>query len=91
MVHPQETGYSFLCWTAGPLCLPVLSGIVCTYEPQTPPPSHSLLLPLGNHKSLLYVCESVSVSYIGCLCHILDFSYRCYLVVFVLLFLTFFT
>ena len=38
-----------------------------------PPP---LPLPLGNHKSALYVCEFVSVSQIVHLCHILDSTYK---------------
>ena len=62
LFHPglsQETGESSLCGTAGPHCLSILSIIVCLCEPQTPRPSHSL--PLSNHKSLLYGCESVSV------------------------------
>ena len=34
---------------------------VCLYEPQTPRPSRPLSLPPGKHKSVLQVCESVSV------------------------------
>ena len=41
--------------------------------------------PLGSHKSVLYVCESVS-TYVCC---ILDSIYTCYHIVFVFLFLTF--
>ena len=59
----QETGYSCLCCTVGPQCLSILNVMVCIYYPQTPNSSHSL--PLGNHKSLLYACESVSVLYTG--------------------------
>ena len=55
----KETGYSSLCCAVGPHCLFTLNIIVRIYEPQTPRPSHSL--PLGNHKSVLYVHEFVSV------------------------------
>ena len=40
----------------------ILNVIVCIYQPQTPWPLHFLPLPLGNHESVLYICESVSVS-----------------------------
>ena len=49
----QETGYRSLRCTAGPHCLAILNVVVCIYQPQTPRPSHSLPLPLGNHKSVL--------------------------------------
>ena len=62
--HPglaQETGYSSLCYKVGPHGLPIRNVIVGIYQPQTPHPSHSLPLPLGNQKSVLRVCESLSV------------------------------
>ena len=44
-----------------PSCMPWFA----TANPKLPiHPSHNLFL-LGNHKSVLYVCESVSVSWIG--------------------------
>lgn len=43
----QENGYSSLCCTVGPRCLPILNVIVCIYQPQTPGPFHSFL-----HKSI---------------------------------------
>lgn len=52
---------SSLCCTVRLCCVLILKAIVGIYEPQTPCPSHSLPLPLGSHKSVLYVCESVSV------------------------------
>ena len=55
----QDIEYSSLCYRAGPCCLSILNVIVCIYQPQIPSPS--LSLPLGNHKSVLYVCEFVSV------------------------------
>ena len=57
----QETGCSSLCYTVGSHCLSLLNVILCIYLPQTPSPSHFLPLPLGNHKSVLHVCESISV------------------------------
>ena len=38
---------------------PFLNATVCIYQPQTPRPSR--FLPLGNHKSVLHVCESICV------------------------------
>ena len=71
-VLSQEIGYSFLPYAVGPHCLSIPHVIVCIYKPQTPSPS--LLLLLGNHKSVLYVCESVSVSYISDIIWYLSFS-----------------
>ena len=51
----QEIGYSSLCSTVGPWCLSILNVIVCVYQSQIPSPPLSLPLPLGNHKSDLYV------------------------------------
>ena len=52
-------------WATGSHCLSTPNAIVCIYEPQTPSPSHSLPLPLGNHKSVLQVHEFVSLLQIG--------------------------
>ena len=61
----QEIGYNSLCYTVGP-CLSIQNVTGCIYQPQTPCPSRSLpSIPRGNPKSVLYVCESVSVLYIG--------------------------
>ena len=56
----------------GPCCLSFLYIIVGIYSP--PPPTPSLLQPLllGNHRSVLYVCEPVSVLQISSFCHMLD-------------------
>ena len=54
-VLSQEIRYSSLCCTVG------LYLIFCIYQPQTPTPLHFLPLPLGNHRSVLYVCVSVSI------------------------------
>ena len=57
------------------------------------PSSQSFPFPallLGNHKIVVYICESVDTffhRYID-LCHILDSTYKCYHMVFVFLFLT---
>ena len=67
-VLSQETGSSSLCCTAGPHGLSIPNSIVCIYQPQTPRAPHSLLLPLGNHKSLLYISESVSGIFDQVLC-----------------------
>jgi len=58
-VLSQVIGYNSLCYAVEPHCLSILNVIVCIYQPQTPSSSHSL--PLGNHKSVLQVCESVSI------------------------------
>ena len=42
MVYPQGIGYSSLCYTLGPCCLPILNVIVYIYQIQTPSPSLSL-------------------------------------------------
>ena len=55
----QETENRSLCYIVEPHCLSILNVIVYFYKPQTLSPSHSLSL--GNHKSVLHVCESVSV------------------------------
>ena len=57
----QETGYTSLYHTGGHHCLSILNLRACIYPLQTPQPSHSLPLPFGNYKSVLYICESVSV------------------------------
>ena len=57
----QETGCSSLCYTVGPHCSFILNVIVCIYYPSTPSSSHSPPLRFGNHKCVLYVCESVSI------------------------------
>ena len=56
----QETGYSSLCYTAGPHHSLILNVMVCIHEPQIPTPSHSLPLRVGNYKSVFHVCESAS-------------------------------
>ena len=53
----QDIEYSSLCYTVGPCCLSIL--YILSLTTTLPPPP---LLPLGNHKSVLYVCESFSVS-----------------------------
>ena len=54
----QDIEYSSLCCTVGPCCLSILYILVCIYLSQIPNPS----LSFGNHKSVLYVCEFVSIS-----------------------------
>ena len=60
----QETGYSSLCYTAGPHCLSTLKVIVCFYWCQTPSPSHSLPFPFGNCMSVL-LCLWISFCFVG--------------------------
>ena len=80
----QEIVYSSLCYILRPCCLSILNVIACIYQPQSPSPSPSTLLPqLGNHKSDLCVCESDSVSFH--LCHIFDSTYKWYHMVFIFL------
>ena len=51
--------YSSLCYTVGHCCLSILYIIVCICESQPPNPSLPIShMPPGNHKSVLYVCES---------------------------------
>ena len=57
----QERGYSSLFCIVEPYCASILNVIVCLYRPQIPSLFHSLSPPLNNHKSVLYVCGSVSV------------------------------
>ena len=38
----REIGYSYLCYTVGLCCLPILKEVVFIYQPQTPIPCPSL-------------------------------------------------
>ena len=58
----QDIGYSSLCCAVGPCCLSILYILLCICQSQAPNPSLPTSLPLVNHKTVLYVCESVSVS-----------------------------
>ena len=49
----QDTEYSSPCCAAGPCCLPIPHGTVCTCWPQPPTPSLPLPLPTGNHQAVL--------------------------------------
>ena len=86
----QEIGCSYLWYTVGPCCLSILNVIVCIYQPQTPTPSLSPL-PLGDHKSVLYVCESICFVYKFICVIFLDSKYKWYHMVFVFLCLAYFT
>lgn len=56
----QDIGCSSLWCTLGPNCLCIINVIVCINQPQTPhPPRYHP--PLGTHRSVLHVSESVSV------------------------------
>ena len=62
----QDIECSSLYYTVGP-CLSILYIIVCIANPKLP--IHAFYLPkLSNHKSVLYICESVSVSQIKFIC-----------------------
>ena len=60
----QETGYGSLFCTVGPYSLSILN-VINNLHPLIPN-SQSILaytpFPPSNHKSVLYICESVSVS-----------------------------
>ena len=76
-IPSQGTRYSSLCYTAGSHCLFIPKAIVSIYLPQAPSPSHSLPLPLGNHKSVLKVHEFLFRGNFH-LCHISDSRYKGY-------------
>jgi len=59
----QGIEYSSLCYTVGPFCLSILHIIVCTCYSPNPNISLLQLLPLGKDKSVLHVCEFVSVCF----------------------------
>ena len=56
-VLSQDIGYSSLCFPVGLHFLSILNVIVCIYQTSNSP---SIPLPLGNHRSILRVSESVS-------------------------------
>ena len=57
----QDVGYRSLGYTVRPCCLSVLYIIASIYWFQIPNPSFLHPLHFSNHKSVLYVCESVSL------------------------------
>ena len=63
LLHDNEFSIS-LCCTVRPYSLPILYVIVYISNPKLPLHPSPTCLPLGNHKSVLYVCEAVSVSLI---------------------------
>ena len=73
-----------------PSATQIPKAIVCIHQSQAPNIPHSLLLPLGNHKSVLHVHEFPYCRKVH-LCHVLDSRKRWYHMVFVFLFLTYFT
>ena len=75
------------CYSAGSPCKSILC---CIWYPQAPDPSHSLPLPSGSHKSFLQVHDFLFWGKIH-LCYILDSRYQWYHMLFVFLFLTYFT
>lgn len=58
----QHVEYSSLCYIVGPCCPSILSQLAST-NPKLP--VHPVPSPLGNHKPVLYVCESVSILQTG--------------------------
>ena len=82
----QDIEDSSLCYTVRP-CLFIRYIIVCICSSKAPNPSLPYPCPLGNHKSVVYISESVE----RCihLCQILDFTCNWYHMVFVLLCLTY--
>ena len=76
-------------WTSHSSVLFILHLVVCTSwcpSPSCPPPS----LPTGNHFIVLRICESVPVLLCSCV-YFLDSTYKWKLIVFVFLYLTYFT
>ena len=57
----QDIEYSSLCYTVGTLFIHSIYNSLHLLNPNSQSILPSPLLPLGNHKSILYVCESVSV------------------------------
>ena len=59
----QIIEHSSLCNTVGPCSLPILYIVVCVCSSKTTDLSFPLpgSVPLGNHKFVFYVCESISV------------------------------
>ena len=55
----QDIEYSSLCCTVGLCCLSIMNIIVCICSPHTPNPFFPYPLPLDNHRSGLYLCESI--------------------------------
>ena len=59
----QSTEQSSLCYTVGSYYLSILHTVVCICQSQSP--NLSLLppppFPLGNHKCVFYICDSISV------------------------------
>ena len=70
----QGIEYSSLCSTVRPIVYPFHIYEFASANPELPVHPSPTLLPLGKHKSVLYVYESVSVSVD--LCHILDSTYK---------------
>ena len=70
----QGIEYSSLCSTVGPIVYPFHIYEFASANPKLPVHPSPPLLPLGKHKSVLYVYESVFVSVD--LCHILDSTYK---------------
>ena len=56
----QSIEQSFLCYRVGPYQLSILYIVVCICQSQSPNLS-PLLSPLGNHKFVFYICDSISV------------------------------
>ena len=61
-VLSQENGYSSLCCMVGSHCLSILNVIVSSTNLKLPVHLTPTPMPLGSHKSVLYVCESVAVT-----------------------------
>ena len=63
----QDIEYTSFCYRVGPYCLSILYIIVCICSSQTSHPSLSYLSsPLGNYKSVLYVCALIILVLIYC-------------------------
>ena len=58
----QDIEYSPLCYTVGPCSLSVIYIVVTSASPKLPIQPSSAHPSSRNHESVLYVCESVSVS-----------------------------
>ena len=54
---PHNTEQSSMCYREGPCWLSILNIVVCTFLSQTPKKSCPPMLPSGNHKLFLEVCD----------------------------------
>ena len=89
-VLSKETEYSSLCYSVGPHCLSILNVSVCIDQPQIPSPSH-FLSPPPWQPQVHSPSPWVSFLWKGSFVLYIKFQLLVYHMVFVFLFLTYFT